>query len=402
MVGWGVHGRKMGIRALSIALLGGWLFATPTFGASCPGDCDNDAVVRSDELVRCVEIALDAMDHSRCETADSSGDQRVTVDEVVAAVDAAISGCPQPTTTVIPPTATRAPSPTRTPTAVRTATPTATPPTNQPPALFDKIYTTYPGFPIALPLATDAEGDGFSCGAESLPNGAVVEGPSTLTWTPTEEQLGPFSVGLSCTDDGEPPAAANGPLVIQVNPVDDCSQPQCDPATGCVSPLPTVNETCCTNGPAVHVPQATADCPGGRAVFIGRNDDVTANGMGRLQNCDRFRVLNSGQSSASVRFHIEARCVDLSGAVTLRARMETSTRTLFNRDRIVPLRLEADGYARAYSVTFSVGGPRPYFDLTDAEANLTFTLFDSAGNEVTNSVRVITGFNALPDIPRVE
>ncbi len=385
---------------------------------ACPGDCDGDGVVRTHELVRCVEIALGAMPPIQCPTADSSGDHGLTINEIVLAVEAAIDGCPTPTPTSSPtasatavPTATSPPTATRTPTDTPTPTQTPTPMMNRAPVVAGPIYKTYPGYPIAWSLSvSDPDGNGVSCMANALPDGASFDDlTGVISWTPRDDQLGPFYADLTCADDGNPPQSADGRLAIQVNPIDGCSAPQCDPATGCVSPLPSVGAPCCADGPAMHVPQATADCPGGRVLFAGRNDDVDHNGMGRLQNCDRFRVLHNAQSSATVRFHVETRCVDLSGpappsaTVILRARMETSSRVLFSRDRTITIKLEPDGYARAYSLSFSVGGPRPYFDLTDAEANFTLSLFDSSGNFlVSNTVRVILGFNQLPDIPPVE
>jgi len=373
------------------------------------GDCNGDGRVLTDELVRCVAIALGNANTNQCGLADGS-DQSVTVDRIVAAVQAALKGCPTvgPAATATPsPSATAAPSPTVTATLSATPTPTftATSVPNRPPVIAPAaIYRTYPGYPIALPIGvTDPDGNGVLCSADTLPAGASLDAtPPLLSWTPSADQLGPFNASFTCTDDGAPPLSADGQVTIQVNPVDGCTNPQCIPATGCVNTLPALNQACCADGPAVHVPQAKADCPGGRVVFAGRNDDVDTNGIGRLQNCDRLRVFNSGQSSATVRFHIEARCLDTSGTVTLRARLETSSRLLFNRDRVVTLRPEADGYLRAYSLSYSVGGSRPYFDLTNAEANLTLTLFDSTGAQVSTAVRLILGFDPLPDIPPVD
>jgi len=420
------------MRIEGFALLVLALVQTPAARATgCVGDCNGDGRVRTDELVRCVQIALDGADPTQCRLAPTSG-AVASVEQLVAAVQASLTGCPTATSTVIPtpsatPTALR--TNTRTPTRTRTATdtPTVTPTrtitetptitgtptvTGTPTATFNRppviaptgIYHGYPGYPIALPITvTDPDGNAVACAADSVPDGAMFAPmPPVLIWmTPTGDQLGPFAASITCTDDGTPPASSDAQLAIQINPIDGCTNPQGSAATGWTSPLPPVTTMCCAAGPAVHVAQATADCPGGAAIFVGRNQDVDTNGIGRLQNCDAMQVLHNQQSSATLRFHIEARCVDLSQKQYLIAAMETSTRTLFGGvRRQVNLVLDPDGYARETSLSYSVGGPTPYFDLTNAEANFTFTLEDQNGIvEASNSVRVVLGFDQPPDIP---
>jgi len=66
-----------------------------TFAAAvCQGDCNGDAAVRIDELVRGVNIALNALPVSACAAMDASGDDAVRVDELITAVNAALRGCP--------------------------------------------------------------------------------------------------------------------------------------------------------------------------------------------------------------------------------------------------------------------------------------------------------------------
>jgi hypothetical protein len=66
--------------------------ATPTLGP-CVGDCDHDGTVGIDELVIGVDIALGRAAGDACPEFDVRGDPRVTVDELAAAVSAAINGC---------------------------------------------------------------------------------------------------------------------------------------------------------------------------------------------------------------------------------------------------------------------------------------------------------------------
>jgi hypothetical protein len=75
---------------------------TPTVGPpECPGDCNADAVVSVDELVRGVRGALGA---PFCVAFDLDRDGHVAVNELVAAVAAALAGCPMaPTPTPTPP-----------------------------------------------------------------------------------------------------------------------------------------------------------------------------------------------------------------------------------------------------------------------------------------------------------
>jgi hypothetical protein len=61
--------------------------------AACTGDCDGDGRVSVAELVRAVNIALETQRTAACEAADAGGDGRVTINELVRAVAAALSGC---------------------------------------------------------------------------------------------------------------------------------------------------------------------------------------------------------------------------------------------------------------------------------------------------------------------
>lgn len=62
--------------------------------AMCAGDCDANRVVVIAELIRGVGIALGATAVGACPAFDRNGDLRVAVNELVAAVNAALGGCP--------------------------------------------------------------------------------------------------------------------------------------------------------------------------------------------------------------------------------------------------------------------------------------------------------------------
>lgn len=59
----------------------------------CDGDCDGDAEISVDELVRGVRIVLGENDVGDCESMDSNRDGAVTVDELTAAVRRLLEGC---------------------------------------------------------------------------------------------------------------------------------------------------------------------------------------------------------------------------------------------------------------------------------------------------------------------
>ena len=129
------------------ALLAGLALVAPlrAFGADargvvllpCVGDCDGNGVVMVNELIRGVEIALGNADVEECPAFDVNEDGMVTLNELIAAVNSALSGCiagepsPTPSDTPVAPTATSTPATSDTPdaTATRTAvgTPTGTP-----------------------------------------------------------------------------------------------------------------------------------------------------------------------------------------------------------------------------------------------------------------------------------
>jgi hypothetical protein len=366
---------------------------------ACTGDCDGDGEIDISEVIRGVTIALEIQPVASCPSFDRDGNGEVTIDELLAAVNAALGGCPSTPT----------PSPTQTTTG--TPTVTRTPAVNHPPLLpADEIYRTFPGVEIGRPLAvSDPEGGPFGCEATDLPSGASFDpAANVLHWTPAADQLGPFYVPYTCTDQGQPPLSSQGRMTFKIDAPDPCSITSCDPATGCTTELPPVTEGCCAEEPTVRVAEPQTDCPGGRVLFFGRNEE----GFGRLQNCDRLFVQNFAQTGARVTFRIETRCMNIDNRLRLSARMvsyrsdpgKPPTRLLFDEEQEVLFEQQADGFQRplTYFISFQVVSEGPFFDLDGTESNLIVTATDTDGNSVTGKVRLVLGFQRLPDLPDVD
>jgi cysteine-rich repeat protein len=95
--------------------------AAPVPAQPCPGDCDQDDIVRVDELVHSIRIALGLAPADSCVSLDVNADGAVEIDEIVTAVAASLGGCPGARTESPAPTFTATPaSPTVTPTPPET------------------------------------------------------------------------------------------------------------------------------------------------------------------------------------------------------------------------------------------------------------------------------------------
>ena len=70
------------------------LGAAPAVGQECAGDCDDAEGVGVHEILRCVAVGLGQVALAECDACDADGDTQVAVNELVAAVDNALSGCP--------------------------------------------------------------------------------------------------------------------------------------------------------------------------------------------------------------------------------------------------------------------------------------------------------------------
>lgn len=84
-----------------VALRGGGAHAQPL--PACIGDCNLDGLVGVDDLLVGLQIALGTTPVSSCPTLDRNADHTVSVDELLATVDAVASGCVPPPPTPTPP-----------------------------------------------------------------------------------------------------------------------------------------------------------------------------------------------------------------------------------------------------------------------------------------------------------
>ncbi len=62
----------------------------------CPGDCDGDGAVGIGDLIRVADTMMGNRDVASCADADTSGDGRFDMGELVAAIDNALHGCELP------------------------------------------------------------------------------------------------------------------------------------------------------------------------------------------------------------------------------------------------------------------------------------------------------------------
>lgn len=99
----------LGMVVLSLTIC--WGDACNFAPQQCFGDCGSDGRVTVNELVVAVNIALDRAPLASCPIVDGNGDDRITVNELVIAVNNLVYGCSAAT-----PPPTIVPSPTATPT----------------------------------------------------------------------------------------------------------------------------------------------------------------------------------------------------------------------------------------------------------------------------------------------
>jgi len=162
--------RRANFALVAAALVSGFVTATQ---AQCVGDCSGDNEVTVNEIVVGVNIALGTGTLAACPAFDADGSGDVTVNEIVAAVNNALLGC-----AAIAPTAT--PRPTLTPTTVPSApaspspTPPAATPTNAPLA----TPTATVGTPGATATATATASATATAGAATCGNGVLEDGES--------------------------------------------------------------------------------------------------------------------------------------------------------------------------------------------------------------------------------
>jgi hypothetical protein len=63
--------------------------------ARCAGDCDGGGTVTIEEIVAGINAALSGATPVACAALDTGGDGAIAVSELVAAIDRSLHGCPQ-------------------------------------------------------------------------------------------------------------------------------------------------------------------------------------------------------------------------------------------------------------------------------------------------------------------
>ncbi|MGD9764075.1 MAG: hypothetical protein AB7V27_10205 [Candidatus Binatia bacterium] len=358
----------------------------------CPGDCDGDRVVRINEIIQGVAIALGEAPLGNCPSFDRDGDGVVTISELLAGVNGLLLACPAVPTFTPPEGPTRTPTPTPSPTAT----------VNQPPRQPGLVYRTYAGKPVALPLGVDPEGGPVSCTAQNLAANMSVDGAGVLHWSPAPTQIGPFSVDYTCSDAEEPPAVTNGVQHFRVTELDSCTVADCAPERGCIATLVSPAEPCCSGAAIQRAGEPAAECPEGRVLQLGRNRE----GFGRLYNCDRFPFLTPDQGEGVFRLHIRVRCLNPLNRVRVAVRLEAvradgqPPALILNSEQQVFVTATQDGFLQRRRIEIPIAVDGPFTDLEDKEANLTVTVTDiPQGNSVTETLRVIMGSGQAAELP---
>src|SRR5215470_7233431 len=163
-----------------LAILSVSSISSGALGIACPGDCDDDHVVRTTELVVGVRVLLGAVSLASCTALDRSSDQRATIDELIAAVEASLVGCSPSSATATPTT-----------TPPVTATPTVRPP-------LTPFWEARAPLPAAQQEAGVAELNGRvyvigGFGSDGRPTGAVwVYDVAADEWTSAEPLPAPL------------------------------------------------------------------------------------------------------------------------------------------------------------------------------------------------------------------
>ncbi len=257
-------------------------------------------------------------------------------------------------------------------------------------------YRAYPENLIEFALgAVDPEGDSLHYEANDLPAGASLDsGTGVFRWTPGVEHVGRVAVNCAVTDQGRPPNRVETELLFDVAAPGPCVLPRCDPALGC-DPVPVEDlATACCGAPGPRVPHPEVPCPEGAVLHLGRNSPSSTT-IGRLQTCDGLPVVALAQGGFGVHLNLEARCVDASSLVHIRARIETATTVIVDQSAQRSLTERPDGYYQARGMGLIVESE---FE-EGAEAYLTVTLTDTSAKELTRRVRVVLTEERLEDLP---
>jgi hypothetical protein len=86
----------------------------------------------------------------------------------------------------------------------------------------------------------------------------------------------------------------------------------------------------------------------------------------------------------------------------LRARLETAQRVVFDKEDRIRLTPRGDGFSQILAIFYAVESAPPFYDLQDAEANLTLEMTDADDVHVSESLRLILTFTPIPDKPDLD
>lgn len=264
-----------------------------------------------------------------------------------------------------------------------------------PPTLpVETVYRTYAGFEIAWPIGAVDDGP-LDYASDALPDGATIDEAGIFRWTPTAEQIGAHTIPFSVTDRALPRSSVEGNLHLRVTPLDACTTPDCNPATGCTGTIAPISENCCAEGPLARVPEFFLECPENPVLMIGRNVN---SGFGRIQNCDKLRLIAFTQAGVTIRIHFGTHCLTTAEILNIHVRLETADKLLVDRDDVIVLRPTSAGFDQKLNYI----APLRDAEMSDEghEANLTVDIDDPmTGLHLADTIRVILTHPTIPDLP---
>lgn len=239
------------------------VFARPAGAQSCVGDCSHDARVTVDELIACVQAALRSSAASPCDACEINGEVGIQIDELVLAVSNAIRGCPftpsatpsntatdTPTATASA-TATRVPTGTPTPTdtfAANTATPTPTETRTATPVLPTPTVDGDCCTRHAEPGCADSECEACVCGADALCCNPSIGWDSLCVRLATDDlACAPECACPGSTPTGTPTSTASTSIETETPAVGTATPTSTEIRTATsIAATPTVAGDCCT------------------------------------------------------------------------------------------------------------------------------------------------------------
>jgi hypothetical protein len=218
-----------------------------------------------------------------------------------------------------------------------------------------------------------------------------------LSWTPQSNNIGPYSIQYTVTDDGLPQLSSSGSLQLEVMSADACLALECDPATGCTAMPLAIEFDCCSAPPVERLSRPLEDCPGGARIEVGRN----FSGFGPIQNCDLLPLASMAQGRTTTKMHIAARCIRNDRAVSMRVQLFTPTVVLVNITQPnLPFPTLENGFAGRRNQTYAIDDSTvPPEEFEGAEAQLLVTVQDADGIFLERSFRVRLTLNAAEDLP---